>query len=280
MLVATVLAVLCLFRVVQSVAAIREAPQLDSTESIVYDKAGRLLRNQALYQPLDEAPYTVSAYMPLYPLLAAGLRIAVGEGFGRGRALSLAGGVGAACLAKYLAGASTRDRKAGLFAAGLFLSLAFPGMYPWLALYRVDVPGVTFALASIAVLRSCQTTGHIILAALLASLAILTKQFLLAAAVAGCIWLLTLDRRKCVLFAGIVSLGVLVPSALLEMTTGAFLVNTVYANLNPMRADVLFANLAIFLSFQAGPLVAAVIYVVRRRASQPYRDLLIIYWIA
>jgi hypothetical protein len=35
-------------------------------ESILYAHAGRILAGEPLYQPIDQPPYTVAAYTPLY----------------------------------------------------------------------------------------------------------------------------------------------------------------------------------------------------------------------
>src|SRR5439155_17145966 len=71
-------------------------------------------------------------------------------------------------------------------------------------------------------------------------------------------------------------------SAALEITTGAFLANAVFANANPLRMDVLTSNLPVLARFQAGPLALAGLYVVDRvRNHERFQDNLPAhYWLA
>src|SRR5262249_4723817 len=97
-------------------------------EAVVYDHAARILRGEPLYQPIDRPPYTIAPYMPVYYPLAAGLRGAFGPGFGPGRVLSVVAGLVAAGLVGWLTTRLAGDRRAGLFAAALFLALGLPGV--------------------------------------------------------------------------------------------------------------------------------------------------------
>src|SRR5438132_12428154 len=74
------------------------------------------------------------------------------------------------------------------FAALLFLALVFPGGTPWLGLYRVDTLGVALLLASIVVLSYCGSTHASVVAGVPAGLALLSKEWSVAAAQAGSIW--------------------------------------------------------------------------------------------
>src|SRR5207253_1327681 len=91
----------------------------------------------------------------------------------------------------------------GGLAALMMLALGFPGPVSWLALYRVDTLGVAFALASVAALRRSTRPAVVVVAACLAALAILTKQTLFAAAVAGTLWMWSCSWRQAVLFASV-----------------------------------------------------------------------------
>jgi hypothetical protein len=279
--VALVVGILALLRVVQWLDALTESQQLDYYEGIVYDNAARILRHEPLYQTIDRAPYSVAAYMPIYPAVAALARTAFGDGFGPGRGVSVVSGLIIACVVSRLTVLHTGKWKSGVFAAVLFLVLGFPGVIPWMAMYRVDTLGVAFAIASIAVLlHPRRPTRRIIIAAALASCAILTKQLLFGASIAGAIWLWQRDRRQCALFSGLVVTIVLLTCAVLEFSTGAFLANTVYANINPIRVDVMLTNGVIYAAFQTAVVIAATLYVLRYHRDTPYRDLLVLYWLA
>ena len=103
------LAVLALTRLAAGVAAIGQMPQLDYGEPIIYSHAARIPNGEALYQPLDRAPFTVAAYTPLYYTLASELQVRVGPGFGPGRAVSYAAGLATSLGVAWLAARSTRS---------------------------------------------------------------------------------------------------------------------------------------------------------------------------
>jgi hypothetical protein len=252
------------------------------SEAVVYDKAARILRGEALYQPLDRPPYTVAAYTPLYYWLAAGLQAVVGPGFGPGRGLSFIAWLATAGLVGYLAARCLSDRRAGAFAALLFLALGQPGVPAWSTPYREQILGVALSLGAIATLLGGTTPRRLILSAMLAALAILTKQTLIAAGVASAAWLWRADRRKAAVFTGTTLAITLGTCLTLEITTGAFLANTVLANVNPFSSELLVSNLASLLLFQAGPLGVTGLYLASRPRTSPGadRELLMFYWVA
>jgi hypothetical protein len=277
-------------------------------EAILYNQAARLLRGEPLYQALDRPPFTVVAYTPVYYWLAAGLRAALGPGFGPGRSLSLLAGLAAASLVGYIVARQARDRWAGVFAARLFLALGLPWvyprsdlfsrddlftlagsnfladltpLYPWLAFYKEDILGVALSLGAIATLVSGITPRRLVLGGTLAGLAILTKQTMFAASLAGLVWLWRRDRNAAVLYGG-TGLGIVVGvCTALEITTRAFLENAVLANVNPMSLEVLVSNLAMLVRFQAGPVAVAGLYVLgRARISRRGDELPTYFWMA
>src|SRR5919199_3839288 len=272
---------LALTRLAAGMAAIGQRPQLDYGEPIIYSHAARIPNGEALYQPLDRAPFTVAAYTPLYYTLAAELQVRVGPGFGPGRAVSYAAGLATGLGVAWLAARSTRSVWAGLFAALLFLGLGFPGTVPWFALYRVDMLAEALSLGAIVVLAHGTTARHALVAGVLAGLAILTKQSYLAAALAGAVWLGSL-RPRCALLFGATSLGLagLVGGAE-ERATGAFLANVVVANANPLNLEQAVGFAGLFAQTLGAPLAIAVVHVA---STRPWRQtptrLLLLYWLA
>ena len=250
-------------------------------EAIIYGQAARLLHGEALYQPLDRPPFTVTAYTPLYYTFAAGIRDLAGPGFGPGRALSLGAGLVAASLVGYLA-ARRMTRGAGIFAALLFIGLGFPGDYPWFAFYKEDILGVAFSLAAMAILEH-GTDGRrsTLFAGALAGLAILTKQTFVAASVAGFLWLVWRRSTNAMTFAATVLVVAGLPCLWLSLSADGFLANTIRANLNPSQTDILVSNLEIFRRYQGLPLVIAVLPVLS--GALPWRvwlrDPLVMFWL-
>ena len=261
-------------------------------ESIIYDQAQRLLRGEPLYMPYDRPPHSVAAYTPLYYWIAAALQAAFGPGFLAGRVVSLLSGLAAAALVGCVAWRRTGDRWAWAFGALFFLALGVPGVYPlndlprpyptwlgmaypyfpWMALYKEDVLAVALSIGSIAVLSGPRGRAAVALAGLFAALAFLTKQTSVAAAAAGALWLWSQDRRAAVTFALWAAVPVAATAALLELTSGAFLANTVYANANPFATGALVLNLKMLVIFQTGPILLVLLWLVAPRAGRTSLD--------
>lgn len=258
-----------------SLAAGRQPQEVMYGEAIIHDQAARLRRGEPLYQPLDRPPYTVAAYTPLYYALAAVFQATFGPGFGPGRAVSFVAGLATAGVVAHLAARGTRDRRAGLFAALLFLALGLPWgpgwAPPWSALYKEDALGAALSLGVVATLAGGLAPGEAtprrtVLAGALAALALLTKQSLVAAPLAGTLWLWRHDRRAAARFAGVAAGSVLAVCGTIQATGGALVANTVVANVNPFSLAALAPNLATLATFQAGPLGAAGLWLLRRRS--------------
>jgi hypothetical protein len=251
-------------------------------EAVLYAHVDRLVRGAPLYQPIDQAPYTVAAYTPLYYALAAVLRVLFGPGFAPGRLLSFASGlVAVACVAR-LTWRRTRAWWPTVLASLLLLGVGMVGPVPWFGSYKEDVLGIALVLGAIVVLDERTTGSAIVGASLLAALAILTKQTLFAAGLAGTIWLWAAHGpRPATMFAIGVTLCVLAVSVAFEFTTHAFFDNVVVANLNPWSASALSFNLYLLALFQTAPFLAALFDVVPRlRPGIVSRDLVVGAWLA
>jgi hypothetical protein len=254
---------------------------VDYGEPIVYAQAARLAQGEALYQPLDRQPYTVTAYTPVYYLLAGILQAGFGPGFLAGRLLSLVAAAMASVLLASLVTRCTASRPAGVLVAIPFLALGFAGPIPWFAVYRVDVLGLAVSLAAVRALGDGSSRRAIVLAGLLAAAAVLTKQSFVAASLAGFVWLWTIKQSHAVLFAIVTGLGVVLPCLVLELTTHAFLANTLAGNVNPFNAEVFEYLSPVFSASLAPEIVCSVILVVVARPwDAPRTRLLLLYWIA
>jgi hypothetical protein len=300
-----VIAVGQLYLAFQAIGTLRE---LQYGESLVYSHATRILQGQSPYQRFDNPPYSFANYMPLYYLLGAGARALLGPGFGPGRALSTLAGVVAAILVGFLAARQARHAGAGVFAALLFLATGLPWANPpgelsfqgdlaralwanltadlthapsWLGYYRVDLPGVALSLGAIACLSRGMDRRWVVLAGVLAALAILTKQTLFAATVAGTVWLLARDRKAAIIFAGVTLTLALGTCLVVEITTGAFFAGVIAGNLTPMDANMLASTFPMLARFQIGQILVATFFVAQggwRR--EPNASLLVCYWLA
>ena len=282
-MLASALAALTAATLVACAFALIITQQLDEGEPLIYGLASRFLHGEALYQPLDRQPFVQVHYTPLYYALVAILHQWVGHGFAPGRLLSLVAGLVCATLIGSMTAVRARSWWAGGFAVLMFLGMAFPGgPAPFLVLERVDMLGVGLSVAAIALLSRATDTRHLVAAGVLAGLALLTKQSLFAAALAGTIWLATLGRRKAGLFALATALTALIPALTLQWSSaGAFFDNVGPANPSPTALPFgvyLFKELVVI---QGVPTLLALFYVVSKRGwKNPWLRLLMLYWLA
>ena len=251
-------------------------------EALIQDHAARLLRGEALYQPLGQPSFSIATYTPLfYGLVALGQTV-LGPSLLYARALSVLAAAAIVVLLGALGAREGRGLACGALAALLFIALGFPTPLPSFALGKEDTFGVALGLASVAVLVGGRSRRHVVAAAVLAALAVLTKQTLLAAGLAGFVALGVHDRRAAFGFAGLSAGLVLVVLLAVELATHAFLANAVFANAQPLRADILLTNLATLKAYQAGPLAVAGLGALRRllRHRTLEDTLLPVYWLA
>ncbi len=276
------LLVLAADRIVRGVAAILRPVEAMYGEAIIYDQAARLVRAEALYQALDRSPFTVTAYTPLYYTLVAGLQALAGPGFGPGRVLSFGAGLVAAILVGRLAARRVNDWRAGLFAGVLFLGLGFPGDFPWFAFYKEDMLGVALSLGVIAMLDGGSDRRRAAGAGVWAGLAFLTKQTFVAASIAGFWWLWCRNRGSAVVFAAAILIVGVGPCVVAALSDHAFLDNTVRANLNPYRTDILISNLTVLGCYQGVALALAILPALSgaHQMRRWPRDPLVVFWIA
>jgi hypothetical protein len=256
---------------------------LDEGEPLIYGLAQRIIHHQSLYQAIDHQPFVQVHYTPLYYYAVAALRQFAGSGFAAGRALSVVAGFSTAGTLAYMSRGASKNVAAGGFAALMFLGLGMPGgPAPFMALERVDMLGVAFSVASIAVLFSNTSRRHLLVAGALAALAVLTKQSLFAAGLAGLVWLATVSRRKVLIFGATGAVCVLVPTLLLQWSSGgAFWQNIGLANPDPTSLPFGASLVRELLVLQGIPALLALYYVLHERAwRRPSTRLLMMYWLA
>jgi hypothetical protein len=268
-------------RIIRGVAAIHSPVEAMYGESIIYDQAARLVRGEALYQPLDRSPFTVAAYTPLHYVLVAALQPLALPPFMPGRVLSFASALVVAVLVGWLAARRTIDRRAGLFAALLFVAFGFPGDFPWFAFYKEDMFGVALSMVALAVLDHGSDRRHAAWAGALAGLAFLTKQTFVAVGLAGVAWLWFRNRPSAGAFAIVAFTVGLLPCLLLALSNPAFTENTILANLNPSRGEILRSNLVVLWRSQGVLVVLALLPVVLGvlPARQWLQDPLVPFWL-
>lgn len=189
---------------------------VDNSEAYLVDQGARIAQGQFLYPSLDEPPYRVDNYPPLYPMLAGLGFLWSGPNFHWPRAVSLASTLLTACLLGYWVFLHTRNKIASCMAGMIYLS--FYHVNDWGALARVDALGVALAVAGIVFFEKTRKWK----AALVFVIpALLTRQTLFAAPLAIFAALLPSDRKSAywyisllLCWCGVLAMGILALSGM------------------------------------------------------------------
>lgn len=172
----------------------------------------RLAQGQSIYPDIQQPPYVVNPYTPLY-LAAGAVFMGAGPTLLGGRLVSLlAAGATAALLFAWL------RRRAGLEGAlaGTAAFVIHPLVLGWSPLYRTDMLTLCLSFAGLLALDA----GRDMRGAALLVLAFFTKQSMIAGLVAGFALLALQDRRRAFRFALAAAGLALVPAAALQLATG------------------------------------------------------------
>lgn len=204
---------------------------VDNSEAFLVHQGARLASGEFLYPPIEEFPYLVDNYPPVYPLLEAAGFVFTGPNFHWPRAVSLLSTLFTGALLAWWAFMIARSRAAAWLAALAFLS--FYHVYDWSALARVDSAGVLFSILGLVVwLRG----GGIAAAAMWFSLALFTKQSLFAAPLALLCLLWNEDRRAAGrLLGAMAGFGLAGWAAMLALSEGRAYLHLVAYNQNEYR---------------------------------------------
>lgn len=155
--------------------------ELEWIEGLTVDHVQRILDGQPFYAA-PSVEFVSSLYTPLYYYVSAGAAQILGVGFLPLRLVSILASLGCMGLLYSLVRRETKDRYAGLIAAGLFAA-TFRLAGAFFDLARVDSLFLFFLLAAVWVLRFYRTRAGFVIAGLLTTLSFLTKQTALLAAV-------------------------------------------------------------------------------------------------
>jgi hypothetical protein len=237
---------------------------LDYGEGYVLNDAVRLARGEPIYVDLQQFPMVRSPYPPLFPLVWSWLVGLTGPSFVAGRALPCLALLGLCGLAIRNAARVQGGGRWPILVAPLAM-VGSPFVYQWAGYARVDLLALLFAAAGVLAAQWVRGWRGVLLAALLCTLAVWTKQTTVTAALAVAIALALRDWRRGLVFG----LAVAAPSvsaylSLDAATGGEFTRHVILGNASnpflPLRA---LAYLLVFGTLHL-PLLAACGWWVRR----------------
>ncbi len=173
---------------------------VDFGEGYLADMSLRLVSGANPYHSLENAPWIVSSYPPLYPLLNGLITAIVGPSLLPGRFIATASFIGILAVTVLVMRKMRVSTTIAVMTAGLLLVL--PWGVRWSQVVRVDTLGILLSLGGLYWwIRSSRRSDAVVAAILLAG-AVLTKHSLLAAPLACLVHgFLTRDSRRMILLA-------------------------------------------------------------------------------
>jgi len=186
---------IALFMMIWSALDVFSIPYgLDFGEGYLANMSLELVKGNDVYGPIDEAPYIVNSYPPLYPLVTGLITSITGPSMIPGRFISSISLMGILLMSFMLLRRMKTSLSVALIIPGVLL--VFPWVLRWSVVVRVDTFGIFLALAGIYFWMRSGNIRDGIIASVLFGLAALTKHSLLSAPAACIIYaLLTRDSR-------------------------------------------------------------------------------------
>jgi 4-amino-4-deoxy-L-arabinose transferase-like glycosyltransferase len=196
---------------------IRYPYELEWMEGGMVDHVARLMRGQPLYvRPSLE--FTPFIYPPLYYCVSAGAARIFGLGFFPLRFVSLVCSLGAFVLTAAIVRRETRCWTAAAASVGV-LAASFPASGAWFDVGRVDSLLMLLLLSTLWIVLRLRNVYGACAAALVLSLAFLTKQSALVFAPAAALILVLSQVRLAVLFASTFAVLVVASAWMLDRVT-------------------------------------------------------------
>lgn len=219
--------------------AVRYSFEIDYGEGIVWQQA-ELFGTDRMYAPVTGFPFIVFHYPPLYYALVAVVRPLFDDALAAGRAVSVAASIALAALISCTVwrASSPSTSRARLVLAGIagLAVLCSGNVWTWGLLMRVDMVAVALSFLGLLIAhRSGGRFGPTVLALLVCTAAVFTKQTQVSAGIAVFAVALMQRPRSALVAAGCVgSAGLALVTVLQLRTAGGFLHHIVSYNVNPM----------------------------------------------
>lgn len=172
--------------------------QLDYAEGFLAVEAHMISRGQGIYPTLNDYPYLVGNYPPLYPLMQAPFFLLFGPSLFWGRLICFLSGLGIAAAMFFIIHRRTGRILPAILAPLLLINTY--ALYEWIGYARVDLPAIFFGILGLAILASGQGRPRRTAALVFFLVSIYTKQIQLFAPASGCLWLILRERKTGIRF--------------------------------------------------------------------------------
>ena len=211
--------------------------QLDYAEGFLAVESQMMARGESIYPTLEDYPYLVGNYPPVYPALCAPFFLLFGPSLLWGRLICVLSAVGIAiCMVVII-----YNRTKGILPRGEVLPIVLApllfwntyALYEWIGYARVDLPAIFFGLIGLAMLSGEINKPRLRMAILFFLLSIFTKQIQVFAPLSAMIFLFLKERKTGLYFLKwFLGLFLVIFIFLILATRGQYFLHTVTYNAN------------------------------------------------
>lgn len=225
------LATYFIFFIVNSAFCIIYPYQIDYGEGFLLNQAKLISSGNWIYKDINEPPFLMSNYPPIYPAVVSLFILFFGVSFMWGRLISAISTFITGLLIYKIVSKKT-DRDIGLISFLIFFSS--PYIFQWGPLHRVDMLALCFSLAGIYLLSQASITPQrVYLSVLFFILATFTKQSFFAAPIAAVLYLYFKDSKMALKFGfSFITIYLTMFLIIDHSTEGKFHLNTIICNIN------------------------------------------------
>ncbi len=224
------LVVYALVYIIQSAIIITYPYQVSYPEGLILNQVKLLLAGDPIYKSIDDYPFIVTNYPPVYLFCCAGLVKIFGLSFAWGRLITFLVTIFVVFLIyKFLK--PKIQKEIALISALLFISSSY--IYKDTPFMRVDMLGLFFCLLGFYIFLNIDIKNNTFYSVFLFLLSLYTKQTFISAPIAIAIWLFFNQRKRSIIFIFSMIIPYLIIFLLINyLTKGEFFRHNILYNLN------------------------------------------------
>lgn len=251
--------------------------ELTSGEGLLLRDAVNIRNGQPMYTDVNEYPYIVSIYPPVFPLVAALFSHFTGISLLTTRLVSVISTLCIAFLIFSIVYKLTREIFIALFSGVVYISSLF--VYQWSVFGRIDTLAILFSIASVAAVVIKPDRASISMAAILCTLSLYTKQTAIAAPIAIFLYLFIQHRHLSYYFVSVLIItGVSIFISLNTLTQGQFYTQIFEYNVQEYFLRTFLSFTRSFLILHPVLLLVAISYFLVHIKNRKL-DIVTIYWL-
>ncbi len=267
------LIIYALFYFIQSYVVITFPYQISYPEGFVLNQSHLISKGESIYRGINEYPYLISNYPPVYQFLCALFVKLFGVSFVYGRLITFLVSI-LICWLIFIILKNETSREIAIISALLFIASSY--IYKNNPFFRVDMLGLLFSLMGIYMF---QKTDKLIFGTIFFIAALYTKQTFVSAPIAVALYLFLTDKKRALTFVVLMLLCYIAIFFLINFyTKGEFYRHNFLYNMNTFIFKQMAKHYIWFLQNHAIIILFSVIFLFIPDIQKKY-SIFVIYFI-